>query len=247
MSNSIIEPIRKLFSRQKITFYEAECEDVDFEKQVVYCKDTSAYKGPADSFALHYDKLVVAVGAEPNTFGVKGVKEHTFFLKEAEHSKKIRSRLMDVLESISYPEISEEDKKKLLNFVIVGGGPTGVEFAAELKDFMNAEISKYFSHLKNYIKITIVQSGDHILNCYDEKISEFAEKKFKRDGIEVLTNCRVTEVQENQVKLFNKSTKQTQYIPFGMCVWVTGITQVPLVKKMCAKLGNQNNRVGKCR
>ena len=81
-------------------------------------------------------------------------------------------------------------------------------------------------------------------NCFDLAIWLLDE--FKRDGIEVLTNCRVTEVQENQVKLFNKSTKQTQYIPFGMCVWVTGITQVPLVKKMCAKLGNQNNRVGKC-
>jgi NADH dehydrogenase FAD-containing subunit len=153
---------------------------------------------------------------------------------------------MDVLESISYPGVSEEEKKKLLNFVIVGGGPTGVEFAAELKDFMNAEISKYFSHLKDDVKITIVQSGDHILNCYDEKISEFAEKKFKRDGIEILTNCRVIEVLENQVKLLNKGTKQTQVIPFGMCVWVTGITQVPLVRKLCAKLKSQNNRVGKC-
>lgn len=87
-----------------------------------------------EKFTLPYDALVVGVGAVPNTFGIPGVEDNTFFLKEARDGKLIRGRIHDCFEAASYPmededRASVEARKALLTFCVVGGGPTGCEFA----------------------------------------------------------------------------------------------------------------------
>jgi len=104
----------------------------------------------------------------------------------------------------------------------VGGGPTGVEFAAELHDLIHEDLLNLYPHLHNDVKITLVQSGDHILNTYDERISKYAEQKFIREGIEVKTGCRVLGVQEHAIDFKIKSTGQLVNLPYGMIVWSTG-------------------------
>lgn len=85
-------------------------------------------------------------------------------LKEVEDALKIRRTVIDLFERASLPSLPVEEKKKLLSFVVVGGGPTGVEFAAELHDFVHEDISKLYPSLKEYVKITLLEAGDHILN-----------------------------------------------------------------------------------
>lgn len=85
---------------------------------------TSALNG--HEFTVDYDKLVIAVGAESNTFGIPGVKEHACFLKDISDARKIRQRLLRNLELASQPHISNKERKRLLHFAVVGGGPTGV-------------------------------------------------------------------------------------------------------------------------
>ena len=79
-------------------------------------------------FTLDYDALIVAIGAETSTFNIKGVKEHTHALKEINDAQLIRRNIVNSLENASYPEHSEEEIRKLLHFVVVGGGPTGEDF-----------------------------------------------------------------------------------------------------------------------
>lgn len=91
-------------------------------------------KGVKDQFTVPYDALVVGVGAVPNTFDIPGAKENSFFLKEARDGQKIRARIHDCFEAASYPTTDDEDnslqtRKALLTFCVVGGGPTGCEFA----------------------------------------------------------------------------------------------------------------------
>lgn len=81
---------------------------------------------------MQYDVLVVAIGSENNTFNIPGVEEHAHFLKEVLDARRIRSAISDAFESAMTPTQSIEEKKRLLHFVVVGGGPTGVEFAAEV-------------------------------------------------------------------------------------------------------------------
>jgi NADH dehydrogenase FAD-containing subunit len=118
---------------------------------------SGANGGPAGARAeLSYDKLVIAVGARPATFGIKGVEEHAFFLKELDHSAVLQQRLLACLEHASAllalrgPNCAEVHR--LLHFVVVGGGPTGVELAAELSDFVATDVKRLFPSLVGKVK-----------------------------------------------------------------------------------------------
>ncbi|KAI6697455.1 hypothetical protein NL676_017574, partial [Syzygium grande] len=83
---------------------------------------------------------------------------------EVGDAQKIRGTVIDFFERASLPSLSEEEKKKILHFVVVGGGPTGVEFAAELHDFAIEDLAQLYPEVKNLVKITRLEAGDHILN-----------------------------------------------------------------------------------
>lgn len=112
-------------------------------------------------------------------------------------------------------------RRKLLNFVVVGGGPTGVEFSAELHDLIHEDLLSLYPDLGEHVHITLVQSGDHILNTFDERISKYAEQKFARDGVHVKIGCRVLGVTDEFIS-FKSKTGQLVDVPYGMIVWSTG-------------------------
>ncbi|PRP84816.1 putative NADH-ubiquinone oxidoreductase C3A11.07, mitochondrial-like [Planoprotostelium fungivorum] len=243
-TRSIVEPVRAYCRRlgaRSARYYEAEATDIDFENKKIYCevKDISGLKHGDGKFDLSYDYLVVGVGSVNNTFGTKGVEENCNFLKEIDDATRIRERIGDVFETASLPGISPEEKKKLLSFLVVGGGPTGVEFAAELSDFLHTDVARWYSELIPYVNIKLVHSPDHLLNTYDAKISEFTEKKFKDTKIDVLVGSRVLEVRPGEVEVYDKSTKSKYVLPFSLCVWSTGISPAPLVSKLAPKIKEQ--------
>lgn len=84
-------------------------------------------------------------------------------MQEIEDAQKIRRSIMDCFEKASLPNLSDEERKKQLHFVIVGGGPTGVEFAAALHDFVRDDLVKLYPMLKDLVKITVLEAGDSIL------------------------------------------------------------------------------------
>lgn len=86
------------------------------------------------------------------------------FVQEIEDAQKIRRSVVDCFERANLPNLNEEEKKTNLHFLIVGGGPTGVEFAAELHDFVHEDLAKIYPMVQGLVKITVIQSGDHILN-----------------------------------------------------------------------------------
>ncbi|KAG0597553.1 hypothetical protein M758_12G003700 [Ceratodon purpureus] len=245
-ARSIVEPIRRIIrSKGKhVQFHEAECIKIDAAKKVVICKDVSKVRPKGkEEFALQYDYLVVAVGATTNTFGTKGVREYCHFLKEVYDAEKIKESIQNCFESASLPHLNKEDRQKLLSFVVVGGGPTGVEFAAELHDLIYDDLLNLYPHLHNDVKITLVQSGDHILNTYDERISKYAEQKFTREGIHVKTGCRVLGVQDGAIDFKIKSSGQLVNLPYGMIVWSTGIGTRPVVSDFMNQIGQSDRRV----
>lgn len=193
-SRSIVEPIRKLIRKYHkgtdTTFLEAECVDVDPANKQISCEDKSGIVGAVSKFKLDYDILVVAVGAKTNTFGTPGVEEHCHFLKEISDAQNIRNVIIDLVETASIPGQEVYERQRLLHFVVVGGGPTGVEFAAEVCDFLSEDVEKIYPGISDDIMVTLVQSQDHILNMYDQTISSYTEDQFKMDGINVLTNAR---------------------------------------------------------
>ncbi|KAK9728397.1 hypothetical protein K7432_001111 [Basidiobolus ranarum] len=237
---SLIEPVRKISKHLKALFIQAEAQDIEYEKKMVLIKGIDG-----KHFYLPYDKLVVAVGSQSMTFGVEGI-EYCSFLKNIEDARDLKQKVINNFEKAALPTTSEEEKRQLLSFVICGGGPTGVEFAAELYDFVEEDLVSYFApDLKEKVKITVIQSRDHILNTYDEKISTYTESHFERSGINVITLARVKSVHENHIIYSIKQKDGTtidKELPFGVCLWSTGIAMRPITKKLCDSLELQRNK-----
>ncbi|KAL0354206.1 UNVERIFIED_CONTAM: External alternative NAD(P)H-ubiquinone oxidoreductase B1, mitochondrial [Sesamum angustifolium] len=136
-ARSIVEPVRNIIKKRngEIKFWEAECLKIDPANKKVFCRSNiDENLAGSNEFTLEYDHLVIAIGAQVNTFNTPGVMEHCHFLKEVEDAQRIRRTVIDCFEKAVLPELTEEERKINLHFVIVGGGPTGVEFAAELHD-----------------------------------------------------------------------------------------------------------------
>lgn len=87
-----------------------------------------------------------------------------YVLQEIEDAQKIRRKIVDCFERASLPNLSDEERKKILHFVVVGGGPTGVEFAAELHDYVTEDLVKLYPKVKDAVKITLLEATDNILN-----------------------------------------------------------------------------------
>lgn len=242
---SLAEPIRRILSRVRGHFIRGKAEDVCFSERLVEVSQVDA-SGKQVSFYVPYDKLVVAVGSQTNPHGVKGL-ENCFFLKDINDARKIRNQVIQNLELACLPTTTDEERRRLLSFVVSGGGPTGVEFAAELYDLLNEDLTKHFPKLlRNEISVHLIQSRGHILNTYDEAVSKYAEERFARDHINVLTNSRVGEVRKDSI-VFTQKGKDgetiTKELPMGFCLWSTGVSQTDFCQKLAQKLGDyQNNR-----
>lgn len=242
---SLVEPIRRIVHKVRGHFIRATAENVEFSEKLVELSQ----KDPAGNevrFYLPYDKLVIGVGSTTNPHGVKGL-ENCHFLKDIDDAHQIRNQIMTNLESACLPTTSDEERKRLLSFVVSGGGPTGVEFAAELFDLLNEDLTEYFPKiLRNEISVHLIQSRGHILNTYDEAVSRYAEDRFARDQVEVLTNSRVKEVRPDKILFTQKDENGatiTKELPMGFCLWSTGVSQTEFCQRVAAALGSaQTNR-----
>jgi len=179
-SRTIVESIRAICPH--VSFVEAECTSFDKDNKLLTlvngASDINAvtpgvkltrsvshnFRARArPEFQMAYDKLVVAVGADNNTFNTPGVEQNAHFLKEMKDARAIRGAIIDSFESACNPGQSAEDRKKLLSFVVVGGGPTGVEYAAELADLLHEDLRSQFPKLKNDVSIKLVEATDKML------------------------------------------------------------------------------------
>jgi NADH dehydrogenase FAD-containing subunit len=176
-------------------------------------------------FDVPYDKLIVTVGAYAQTFGTPGVTEHAFFLKDVNDARRIRCRILQRFEEAALPTSTPEDQARLLHFAIVGGGPTGIEFAAELHDLLVDDMKKVYPDLVEKASITVYDVAPVILGMFDKRLQIYAQNVFKRHGIRVATNHHVLEVQKDAVV-----TKEDGRVPVGMVVWSTGLATNPFVK-----------------
>ncbi|KIW73995.1 hypothetical protein PV04_02067 [Phialophora macrospora] len=198
------------------------------------------------TFPIHYDKLVIAVGSYSQTFGTKGVRENAWFLKDVRDAVSIRRRILELFELARLPIMPEETRKHLLHFAVVGGGPTGMEFAACLSDLIRQDMSKLHPHLIKYIRISLYDVAPKVLPMFDASLADYAVKHYRRQNIEIKTSHQVEELrkglpndenarndQASQVKgrVYTIRTKQEGDVGIGMCVWSTGNMNNPFVAK----------------
>ena len=241
---SLVEPIRRIINRLRGHFLRANAVAVEFSEKLVEVSQVDS-EGNRQNFYLPYDKLIIGVGSTTNEHGVKGL-ENCNFLKTIEDARNIKNKVLKNLELACLPTTSDQERRRLLSFVVSGGGPTGVEFAAELYDMLNEDLLRSFPRiLRNEVSVHVIQSRGHILNTYDEALSKYAEERFAHDQVEILTNARVKEVQPDKI-IFSQvenGKPVTKELPMGFCLWSTGVAQTELCQNIAKQLGDsQNNR-----
>ncbi|KAJ7744948.1 hypothetical protein DFH07DRAFT_19376 [Mycena maculata] len=238
---SLIEPIRKIIARLRGHFVQGKAVDLVMSERLLEVETTSA-DGKTANLYIPYDKLIIAVGSTSSTYGVPGL-EHCFQLKTIADAQKIRRRIMDNFEAASLPTTTPEERKRLLSFVVCGGGPTGVETAAEIYDFCQEDIMSYYPKIcREEVSIHVIQSREHILNTYSEAISHYAEGKFEREGVNLVTSARVGGVTHDHVLYTVKNAEgkiEQHSIPSNFVLWSTGIAMNPFAERVSSLLPNQ--------
>lgn len=152
------------------------------------------------------------------------------FLKDVGDARKIRNRILACFEAAALPTTSEEMRRTLLNFAIVGGGPTGIEFSAELHDIIMEDLAKLYPELVQYYHITVYDVAPKVLPMFDEKLAQYAMDTFKREGISIKTNHHVEELklgspnshkhaEEDDHACFTLKVKEEGDVGVGMVVW----------------------------
>lgn len=227
---SIIEPIRNVKNAEYLQSY---CYKIDEQNKKLFCEDADTKK----RFELDYDILVISVGEITNSYNIEGVSEYAYFLREVADARRIRIKVIDSFENASLPGIADDERKRYLRFVVCGGGPTGVEFAAELHDFIEEDVSRKYPRLEKDIEVILIEAGDKLLNTFDAKLSEYTMKTFKRQKINVMTKSYITKVTEKEIFINDGS-----HFPYGLLVWAAGNTATPLIKE-CGLEKNKRSKL----
>ncbi|MCO5611922.1 hypothetical protein L7F22_066181 [Adiantum nelumboides] len=176
-------------------------------------------------FTVAYDKLVIAAGAQALTFNIHGLHEHAIFLREVSDAQSIRRKLLMNLMLSDTPGTSEQEKQRLLHCVVVGGGPTGVEFSGELSDFIRRDVHQRYSHVQHYIHVTLIEAKE-ILSSFDVSLRSYAIKHLTKVGVKLVQGV-VKDVQPGKIILSDGSE-----VPFGLLVWSTGVGPSDFVKSL---------------
>ncbi|CEP22814.1 NDI1 [Cyberlindnera jadinii] len=253
---SIMEPVVSFANKKKgdVTYYEAEATSINPDKNTVTIKSVSNISttnglginvglDPNELAEIKYDYLVSAVGAEPNTFGIPGVEENGCFLKEIPDSKKIRHKFIDSVERANLLPKGDPERKRLLTVVVVGGGPTGVETAGELQDYIDHDLKTFMPNLVEEVQIVLIEALPVVLSMFEKKLTTFAENVLRETTIELKTRTAVAKVEPEYLIAKTKAedgTVEETKIPYGVLVWATGNKPRKVVTDVFKKIPEQN-------
>ncbi len=218
----IAHSIRGAFHTQKnIDFYKGTVIDVNKEDKIVQLTDGKNFS---------YDYLILAIGATYNDFGVEGVRENGFFLKSLTEAVNIRSHILEQFEQAAANQSLIDEG--ILNFVVVGGGPTGIEMAGALYELFDRVLPKDFTKLDfSKARVILIEQVSHLLDAYSNSTRDYALRALKKRGIEVHLNTAVIAVHKDAVVLVDD-----REIPTRTTLWVAGVRAHPLVDVLDVEL-----------
>jgi NADH dehydrogenase len=213
----IAYPIRRIFRKApNVHVALGEVEQVDLAAKT--------YGGQGETF--NYDYLVLAVGATHSYFGHPEWAQFAPGLKTVEDATNIRRRLLLAFEEAEY-EADDEARRAKLTFVIVGGGPTGVEMAGAMREIAANDIQRDFRHIDTKTtQIILVQGGDRLLPAMDPKLGERAKHDLEAMGVKVRLNARVTNIDADGVWIGDEQLKAHNVL------WAAGVQASPLLKTL---------------
>jgi NADH dehydrogenase len=210
--SSILFPLRKIFQKRKDVYIRvAEVFSVDTEKKEL---QTSLDK-------VWYDYLVIATGVNSNFFGMQNMEKYAIPMKSISEAMALRNRILLNLErAVTLFDEDESEKKTLLNVVVVGGGPTGVEIAGAIAEMKKFVLPKDYPDLNfDLMKVNLIEGSGQVLANMSDHASEKALYYLNRLGINIMLNTRVTDYDGEILHLLDGETIKTKLV-----IWAAGIS-----------------------
>ncbi len=226
---NIAFPIRRMFKNFKnVKVILDEATDINREDKTVTISSGEKIK---------YDQLVVSTGSKHSYFGNDDWSEYSNGLKGINDALQIRERLLRAFEKAEN-EKNIEKRNKYLNFVVVGGGPTGVEMAGSIAEIAYKNMKEEFRNFKSSdANVYLIEATEKILPMYSDRLSGKAEKYLIDFGVQVRTNEKVIKI-ENDLVVTDKESIETDNV-----IWAAGNEASPIIKKLNTKTDSEGRAI----
>ena len=223
-TRQVTYPFRRIFEATSVVFRKETVESIDLGARVIHTRADVDEKSTALHRELRYDALVLAPGSDTQTFRTPGVAEHAFFMRELGDAVSVRNHIIDCFE-LAAQEPSAERRGALLRFVVVGGGPTGVELMAEIRDLIEHVLSVRYPEVSSEeVDLVLVQSAPQILPGWHPTVVQRATDQLHALEVRTLTGRKVQSVSEFAVALDGGET-----LPARTTVWCAGVKPAGLL------------------
>jgi len=226
-SEHIAAPVRGVIRAMgrkaaNLDFLMAEVRSVDFAQRVLLVEGQDG-----EELRLPYDYLLLAPGSVTNTFGVPGADEHAYSLKNLEEAVRLRNHILRSFEAAAWTADPDARLNRLC-FVVVGGGPTGVELAGAMAELMTGALKRDFPRLGlDRPCVTLLEAGDGLLPGFPQSLRDYARTKLTSMGVDVRLDAQVSRVSPQGAEL-----KDGGAIHAATVVWTAGVKGEPLAARL---------------
>ena len=218
--NQISFPMHKLLKEKrkdaKVKFRQGKVQTVDVQNKVVV----------TDTGQIEWDYLVLALGSKTNFFGMSDMEAIALPFRSVKDGIEIHDRIIGNYE-VALSEENEQRLRGLLTFVVVGGGPTGVELSASIREFTNRVLARYYPSLAPFVRVVLIEAQDSVLSSMKSSTQKLAMSKLLSRGVELMLGTRISKAWAEGVQTSDGDT-----IPTGTVIWTAGIKPVPEVEAL---------------
>ena len=206
----IAYPVRAVMRKgRNVNFVMAVVEKINFKKNSVL----------TSTGEIEYDYLILGSGSKPDFFGIKGAETSSFVLKPLENALKLRNHILTCFEKANISN-NPDEKRKLLTFVIAGGGATGVEFAGAFSELVKGPIHKDFPNIFfEDVKIVLVEAASKLLSGYSKSTSDYVVSRLNKKGVKVMLDSPISMIDNNGVYFAEKDS-----IVSATVLWTAGVS-----------------------
>jgi NADH:ubiquinone reductase (H+-translocating) len=213
--SEITAPLRRVLrGAPNVRYRDGEVTGIDYDRKIVHL---AARNGDATT-DLAYDYLVIATGSTTNYYGNESVRRHSLGLKDLGEALRLRNHVLECLEAATTAP-TEAERARLLTFCIVGGGPTGVEYAGALAELARLVLPREYPELPaSSMRILLLEGGDRLLTMFVPRLSKYAQRELERRGVDVRVQTLVDSADDVGVLLHDGTEVAT-----ATMVWTAGV------------------------
>ncbi|WP_165165208.1 NAD(P)/FAD-dependent oxidoreductase [Corynebacterium qintianiae] len=239
-TGEIATSVRQILSgKDNVNVVRGDVTGIDVDAQTV-----TSFEGEFTR-TYAYDSLIVAAGAGQSYFGNDHFAEFAPGLKTLDNALEIRARIVTAFERAEVAETAEE-RDRLLTFVIVGAGPTGVELAGQIAEMAHRSFKdEYSNFVPSQAKIVLIDGMPQVLPPFGKRLGKKAQRELEKKGVTVVLNAMVVNVDEDSVTYKDTKTEEEVTIASSTKIWSAGVQASPLGKLIADQVGVEAERNGK--